>query len=146
MQSKRSADLKLDSALHSPLGFQSLTNWRSTAPAEVPSFNHSPIVQLPPGCRALRLCQVVSRDRAILSTPHRKPPATAAPAGLQVRTGAAVHSRASARVGFQIVCCLRPYHRAIWHVAAAASGAGTDARTRPRRRGRAAAMQGWPTP
>eukprot|EP00964_Phaeocystis_antarctica_P077508 scaffold48129_cov88-Phaeocystis_antarctica.AAC.2 len=46
----RSADLKLDSALHSPLGFQSLTNWRSTAPAEVPSFNHSPFVQLPPGC------------------------------------------------------------------------------------------------
>ena len=41
---------------------------------------------------ALRLCQIVSRDRAILSTPHRKPPATAAPAGLQVRTGAAVHS------------------------------------------------------
>ena len=58
--------------------------------AEVPSFTILPLYCC--HLAALRLCQVVSRDRAILSTPHRKPPATAAPAGLQVRTGAAVHS------------------------------------------------------
>ena len=58
--------------------------------AEVPSFTILPLYCC--HLAALRLCQVVSCDRAILSTPHRKPPATAAPAGLQVRTGAAVHS------------------------------------------------------
>ena len=76
----RSADLKLDSALHSPLGFQSLTNWRSTAPARGGGaklqpfslnselcFNHSPVVQLP--LAALPRCQVVSRPRHSVNTP-----------------------------------------------------------------------------
>eukprot|EP00964_Phaeocystis_antarctica_P111124 scaffold75412_cov96-Phaeocystis_antarctica.AAC.1 len=47
---ERRFETRLGAPQSSRLPITHQRNWRSTALAEVPSFNHSPIVQLPPGC------------------------------------------------------------------------------------------------